>query len=65
VQEMFWVRWRQLLMIRRLLWRSDRLNTREVKFLRDIRVVLHRRAELTPKQRAWLEMLYDRHVGGR
>jgi hypothetical protein len=62
---MFWVRWRQRWMVKRLLWRPHKLSAKELKFLRDIRMVLHRRAELTPKQRAWLEMLYDRHVGGR
>ena len=47
---MFWVRWRQLWMINRLLRSSDRFNAREEKFLRDIKVDLHRQRELTPKQ---------------
>jgi hypothetical protein len=61
---MFWVRWRQLWMVKRLLWRWHKLNAKEEKFLRDIRMDLHRRRELTPKQREWLEALYDRNIGG-
>jgi hypothetical protein len=62
---MFWVRWRQLWMVKRLLWRWHKLNAKEEKFLLDMRLVLLRRAELTPKQREWLESLYDRNIGGR
>jgi len=51
-------------MVKRLLWRWHKLNAKEEKFLRDIRMDLHRRQELTPKQREWLEALYERNMGG-
>jgi hypothetical protein len=49
-------------MIELLLWRPDKLDAREEKFLRDIRTDLHRGGKLTQKQKAWLEGLYERNM---
>jgi hypothetical protein len=58
---MFWVRWRNLSKIRWLLWRRDKLNAKEEKFLREIREDLRtNRRKLSSKQHAWLYILYDR-----
>jgi hypothetical protein len=62
---MFWVRWRQLWMVKRLLWRWHKLNAKEEKFLRDIRADLRHGRELTPRQRDRLEDLYDRNIRER
>jgi hypothetical protein len=58
---MFWFRWRSLWIIRWLLWRREKLNAKEEKFLREIRedLLLNRR-KLSPKQHAWLDILYHR-----
>jgi hypothetical protein len=58
---MFWVRWRKLWMISWLLWRRNKLNAKEQKFLREIREDLRtRRHKLSWKQDGWLYGLYDR-----
>ena len=58
---MFWVRWHKLWVISWLLWRGDKLNAKEEKFLREVRVdLLTNRCKLSWKQHAWLYTLYDR-----
>jgi hypothetical protein len=60
VREMFWVRWRSLWKISWLLWRRHKLQPHEEKFLREARDILRRHRKLSPKQHAWLDILYDR-----
>jgi hypothetical protein len=61
---MFWVRWRNLLVIRWLLTHGT-LAEHEKKFLRDARDILRNRRKLTPKQRAWLYGMYEREREAR
>jgi hypothetical protein len=62
---MFWVRWRNLWVIRWLLWRRHKLQPHEEKFLREIREDFLRHRKLTPKQHAWLYGMYEREREAR